>query len=359
MIDLKLNYPSIDEEEQVIRDFLAFRRNAFSDLLKFPSLTISNETLLGVTKQLRLSADIFPGVSNVIECNGANHALSCLLQVLRKQHHCIIAEPYTYPAFKTLALANGYQLYASEFDEHGLTIGGLEKTIDESNATLIYLQPTIHNPTCAVMPLERRKMLAEFAKRKKIIIIEDDAYRFLHSNPPLSFLDLIPENTFHLFSLSKSFNPLTKTAYLIFPHFYTTAISEAIRLTSSGHSSLLSSLGAYVCGNDALDKIIIQKRKLAESRQKLLASPLRDLHYQTFPTSFHVWIELPEKVKCNILVNQLLHLNIAISNGVDFSVSGSNGHDRFLRISLSMEEDSAIENALAVLSEQIDILKAK
>lgn len=359
MIDLKLNYPSIEEEELVIRDFLAFRRYAFSDLLKFPSLTLSNETLLGVSKQLRLSADIFHRVSNVIECNGANHALSSILQVLRKQHHRIISEPYTYPAFKTLAIANGYQLYASDFDEHGLTIGGLEKAIDESNATVIYLQPTIQNPTCAVMPLERRKMLAEFAKRKNIIIIEDDAYRFLHPDPPLSFLDLIPENTFHIFSLSKSFNPLIKTAYLIFPHFYTAAVSEAIRLTSSGHSSLLSSLAAYVCGNDALDKIILQKQKLAESRQKLLASPLRDLHYQTFPTSFHVWIELPEKVNCHILVNQLLNLNIIISNGVDFSILGSDSHDKFLRISLSMEEDSAIENALASLSEQIDILKAK
>ncbi|HKZ39231.1 MAG TPA: aminotransferase class I/II-fold pyridoxal phosphate-dependent enzyme [Chryseolinea sp.] len=237
MIDLKLNYPSIEEEEYVIRDFVTFRKSAFSDLLKFPPQSISDEALAGVTKQLKLSSNILTQVSTVIECNGANHALSCVLQVLKKQHHRIIAEPFTYPAFKTLALANDFQLHASEFDTQGLTIEGLEKTVKESNATVIYLQPTIHNPTCAVMPLERRKSITEFAKRKNILIIEDDAYRFLHPDPPLSFLDLVPDKTFHIFSLSKSFNPLIKTAYLISPNFYSTAISEAVRLTSSGHSS--------------------------------------------------------------------------------------------------------------------------
>jgi DNA-binding transcriptional MocR family regulator len=356
MIDLKLNYPSIEEEEQVIRDFLACRKSAFSDLLKFPTLTINNEILAGVSRQLRLSSDIFPQVSNAIECNGANHALSCLLHVLRTEHHRIVAEPFTYPAFKTLALANGYQLYASEFDKHGLTIEGLEKTIDESNASIIYLQPTIQNPTCAVMPFERRKILAEFAKRKNIVIIEDDAYRFLHPDPPVSFLDLIPEKTLHILSLSKSFNPLIKTAYLIFPHRFTAAISEAVRLTSSGHSSLLSSLAEYACSHDAIDKIVIQKRKLAESRQKLVASLLCDLHYHTFPSSFHVWIELPENIKSDKLTKQLLPLNIILSNTADFSISNSNRHDKFLRISLSMEKESVIENALTVLAEQINLL---
>jgi DNA-binding transcriptional MocR family regulator len=264
MMDLKLNYPSIKEEAQVIRDFMDHQRDAISDLLKFPALTLNNESLSGLLKQLKLSTDIFPHVSHVMECNGANHALSCLLQVLKKEHHRIIAEPFTYPAFKSLALANGYELFSSEFDEHGLTMEGLEKTLAESNATVIYLQPTIHNPTCAVMPLERRKHLAEFARKKKIILIEDDAYRFLHPDPPLSFLDLCPGNTLQIVSLSKSFNPLVKTAYLIFPNVYTAAISEAVRLTSSGHSSLLSSLATYVCNSEALDKIIIQKRKLAE-----------------------------------------------------------------------------------------------
>lgn len=359
MIDLKLNYPSIEEEEQVIRDFMDHQRDAISDLLKFPALTINRESLSGLIKQLKLSSNIFPHVSNVMECNGANHALCCLLQVLKKNHQRIIAEPFTYPAFKSLALANGYELFSSEFDEHGLTIEGLEKTLAESNATVIYVQPTIHNPTCAVMPLERRKHLAEFARKEGIVIIEDDAYRFLHPDPPLTLLDLCPENTLHILSLSKSFNPLVKTAYLIFPNGYTGAIAEAVRLTSSGHSSLLSSLATYVCNSEALDKIIIQKRKLAESRQRLVTSLFSDLHYQTFPTSLHVWIKLPGNLKSDTLVTQLLDLNISISNGGDFSVNGSNGYGEFFRISLGMEEESVIENALMVSGKQILILKAR
>lgn len=353
MTNLKVNYPFVEDEEQIIRDYIVSRNSQFSELLRFPSLSVSDESLAGVKKQLKVSSHVFSDTSSVIECNGGNHALSCLLQVMKVHHRKIITEPFTYPGFKTLALANGFQLHASEFDEHGLTIAGLEKTIHESKATAIYLQPTIHNPTCVVMPLARRIELADLARRKNITLIEDDAYRFLHPDPPASFLDLLPENTFHVFSLSKPFNPLVKTAYLISPRSYTLALMETVRLTSSGHSSLLSSLAAFVCNNDSLEKIIFKKQRLGESRQRLLTTLLPSFPRRTYPTSFHAWIELPEKTKCSDLLTYFSKQSILLADSADFSIDSSNAFERYLRISLSMENEAVLENALTALGERI------
>ena len=266
MIDLKLNYPSVEAEVFILRDYLADLSNRDSTgLFSFPPYREATETLRTAAEWLNLA----PETSNVVLCNRANHALSCVLGVLRLNHPTVLAEPFTYPAFKTLALRCGYGLKSCDFDDDGLTIEGIEKAVDETNARLLYLQPTIHNPTCAVMPLERRRQIADYAQAKNLLLIEDDAYRFLHPNPPPSFLDLIPERTVHIASLSKPFNPLVKTAFLAVPAHLTDEIVDWVRTTSSGNSALLGDFANYILQKNVLPEVINVKQILACERQKI------------------------------------------------------------------------------------------
>jgi DNA-binding transcriptional MocR family regulator len=205
------------------------------------------------------------------------------------------------------------------------------------------------------MPLERRKAIAEFVRQNDMLIIEDDAYRFLHPNPPLRFLDLIPENTFHIYSLSKPFNPFIKTSYLITPSIFKNSIIENVRLNSSGHSSLLSGMASFILDKDILKDIILQKQHLAIQLQERLIPLIENLSFQTFSTSFHIWIRLPEKIESDILVNDLLKNNIIVPNGNDFLVDNLQKGESFIRIALGAEKNiDKLEKALIELMNIID-----
>ena len=64
--------------------------------------------------------------------------------------------------------------------------------------------PSCSNPTGIFMPLQRREKLAEIVEQFHLLIIEDDIYSFLDSSHTQSFFSILPEQTIHICSLSKS-----------------------------------------------------------------------------------------------------------------------------------------------------------
>lgn len=344
MIDLKLNYPSVEQEVFVLRDYLKELSNRDStDLFSFPPYRGTEETLRTAADWLNLA----PEISNIVLCNSANHALSCVLGVLRPNHTTVLIEPFTYPAFKTLALRYGYRLKSCDFDDDGLTVEGIEKAVAATDSRLLYLQPTIHNPTCAVMPIERRRQIADFAQAKNLLLIEDDAYRFLHPHPPPSFLDLIPENTVHIASLSKPFNPLVKTAFLAVPVRLTDSIVDWVRTTSSGNSSLLGDFANYILKKNILPGIVNAKKALACERQKIAEKIFERHVYRAFPSGFHLWLKLPKNIKASQISAQAAAENVSIASGADFALDDFEAGEKFIRLSLGAErEDCKLEEGL-------------
>src|SRR5687767_9619934 len=110
MTDLKLNYPTIEHEAAVLRDFLSNSHYKFEDFLSFPNYQGIEANLKTAARWLNIEEPVNSNLINVVECNSANHSLSCLLTTLKKNHQSIITEPFTYPAFKTIALNNGFKL---------------------------------------------------------------------------------------------------------------------------------------------------------------------------------------------------------------------------------------------------------
>ena len=338
MVDLKFNYPTIDEEAELIKDFCKSTYFESKQILSYPSNENLHNYKSDIYPLLKLPENIFPQLINIVICNGGNHALSCTLRSLRKNHKNIITDRFFYSFFKLIASELGYDIYSCGSDEEGMVIDELETIIDETKATLIYLQPTIHNPTNMVMSLDRKRKIAELANKKDIIIIEDDAYRFLHTNPTPRFIDLIPEQTFHIFSLSKPFNSLIRTAFLIYPDKFSNSINESIKFTSSGNSNFLNALALYILSGNKYQNIVDKKRELARNLQKIVLPLLNGLVVNTYPGSFHIWIDLPETVKSSDVVLKLAAEDIMISDGLDFLIDKQYSGNH-IRIAIGTEKN--------------------
>ena len=71
----------------------------------------------------------------------------------------ILCERVTYSGLKALSVVLDRRLKGIEIDEHGLIPSAVEEAIESSGSKLLYVQPTVQNPTGASMPLERRRRL--------------------------------------------------------------------------------------------------------------------------------------------------------------------------------------------------------
>lgn len=353
MTDLKLNYPSVPDEASELKHIFESLTN-LPNLLRFPSYQGTQENLEIAISWLKINHFLRSGVSNIVECNSGNGSISCVLQALKDSHSPVMAERFTYPAFKAIALENGYKVVPLNMDQEGITVESLEECTMNNRARLLYIQPTIQNPTCAVMSLERRKQIVEFARKNNLCIIEDDAYRFLHPDPPIRFLDLYPENTIHICSLSKPFNPLIKTAYIICPNAFYNVLIDKVRLSSSGNSSLLSAVAGCLLRTKRLEPIILQKQELARQRQVLVQKIFEEMQLNTFATSFHLWLNLPNKRNATELVTAMKSEDIIIPGGYDFAVGDQKDANNFVRIALGGEPDSnKLEGALKKIAEYL------
>jgi DNA-binding transcriptional MocR family regulator len=329
MLNLRVNYPSVPREMDVFQEYCKnITPSAVSGLLhpSYQALDVSGKAV--VFNWLQAEAEL----SDLISLPSGNNALYCILTYFRSITEHIAIEPTTFPGFKMGATSLNYQFHIIAADEEGMLPEALAAHLKTGKSKLIYLQPTIHNPTSNVMSLSRRQAIMEVVRAfEDVYILEDDAYRFLHPVPPPSFLTIFPERTMHIHSVSKPFNPMLRSAYLAAPTGLLKGIENLVQLTSSGTSQLFTDFSIYLMKGELLKGIIREKQQAAQALQEKIQQIFQGLSYKTFSTSFHIWLKADPSLQ-----DQLKEQGIDVPAGADFSMTNNTEH---IRIALGMAWD--------------------
>ena len=324
MINLRFNYPSIEEEAIFFKSFLQSSLDQ-DVLLKQPDV-LNEQDISLLANALQIPDQTLLDTSIIHACNSGNAAIFNLLFALQNDHPLLGVEEFTYSGFKSVATRLGLSLKGIQCDDQGIMPSALEEAIAKG-IRYLYLQPTIQNPSCSVMGEERRRIIAYMVQKYKLIVIEDDAYRFLHHDPPPTFLSLIPENTIHIFSLSKPYNSFIKCCFIIQPEDVLPQLAGIISDTGSFATSLSLMFSRFLLKNNMLFR----------------------LAHRSFPTGFHYWIKLPQNINSKECTNQLMARKIMVTGAHEYSVNGNNG---YIRIALSAEKDlDQLKKALTTIRE--------
>lgn len=345
MLNLRVNYPSIPREMDVFQEYChSINPSTAGRLLHVPYQALDASGQAIVFSWLRAA----PEQSDLISLPSGNNALYCVLSFFRSITEHIAIEPTTFPGFKMGAAGMHYQFHVIATDEEGMLPEALAEHLKTGKSKLIYLQPTIHNPTCSVMSLARRQAIAEVVRaHEDVYILEDDAYRFLHPDPPPSFLTIFPERTLHVYSMSKPFNPMLRAAFLAAPKGLLQGIENLVQLTSSGTSQLFNDFSLHLMKDGLLKGIIRDKQQAAQALQEKIGVIFKGLTYTTFPNSFHIWLKADAA-----LPEQLKEKGIDIPPGAGFAVTD---HTDYIRVALGMSWDQ--EDLLPGLQTIAGILK--
>lgn len=232
---------------------------------------------------------------NVIVCNGAQQAIMAIVIALGEDENSeILCEQLSYSGIKALASMLGRRLRGIEIDRNGLVPRALEATLDESGSRLLYLQPTVHNPTGAVMPMSRRREIVDIARRRGVTIIEDDTAIGGLRDRPLPIMSLLPEQTTYITGLDKCISPALRVAYIASARQYYDRIVNTLHAMTLANPPLQAEAAAYLINSGEADRLAnLQYEKLA-AIHSAVSERLGNVPHRSHPAAFFLWIELPE-----------------------------------------------------------------
>lgn len=231
----------------------------------------------------------------VLVTAGAQPAMMAVIGSLVKPGDAILADQFTYPGMRAIAAQLDIELVPVAADRHGMLPEGIEAACKSHDRVKgLYCIPTMHNPTAVSMPSERRKAVAEAARRHDLHVIEDDAYGLLPSAPVPAIASLAPDITFHVSTLSKVVSPSLRVAFLTVPdQRHAERLQSALRANVLMPSPLLTTLAASWIRSGTAGAILDTIRRECVARQAIARNILPEDVFDSAMEGLHLWIRLP------------------------------------------------------------------
>lgn len=289
-----------------------------------------------------------PGL--IVVCPGAQAAIAASILALTAPGDVILAEPTTYPGLRAAATQFGRRIVAVDADGHGMLPESLEQACRQHNPTLIYLNPTLQNPTAVTMPQGRRQELAGIAQRWNVRIVEDDPYWLLADAPPPPIATFAPGHVVYISTLSKCLTPGLRVAFVLVRNPDDRArLLVALRSFALMTGPLTAALATQWILDGSADGLMEGVRKETRQRQRMARDVLAG-RYSGSGDGLHVWLELPAYWNSSQLARAADGEGIAVTPAEAFA-TGS-GSVNAIRISLgSIKDRGRLQAGLQRLSD--------
>lgn len=237
----------------------------------------------------------------LILCNGAQQGLAAALLAASPDgvRAPVYTEAVTFPGFLRYASLSGHRVHAVAFDEEGLHPGALDHALSRRKPSaaraLIYVTPTLQNPTTATMGRRRRRDIVRIARSHDAVIVEDDVYALSQDRDTLSLASLAPERTFYVTSASKALSPAVRVGAVRPPRAVWERTVAAVRALAQPVSPLQCELLAELTRAGVAREVATAIRHEG-ARRTTLARALIGPALVTADTGYHAFLPLPRTV---------------------------------------------------------------
>lgn len=354
LIDLSLNMPVGGSLERDLGGALA-ELAASPDLARLagylPNAGVLEHRAAGARWIGRAGLETAP--ERVLVTGGAQHAMAVVFATLCSPGDVVLTEALTYAGMKGLADILHVRLVGVEMDGEGLLPDALEAALRSYKPKALYTMPTLHNPAATVMSLERRREVARIAAAHEVPVVEDDSYGFLPEEelPPLT--SFAPDTGFYLTSVSKSMTSCLRVGFLSAPPDFVERLTATLWSVTWMASPLMAEVAARWIRDGTAERMVAERRREAERRQRVLARALGGFDYRSHPQGFHAWLELPDPWRGADFVAEARARGVAVTPPEAFAVGRAEA-PRAVRVCLGPEPDlERLERGLRTLDDAL------
>jgi DNA-binding transcriptional MocR family regulator len=353
MVDLNFNYPSLPGQADMLRQ--ALRQLASSGdleaLLRYQPHSGRPHERATVARHLK-QRGLPVGADQVLIVNGAQHGLAATVMATLQPGDVVAADALTYPGFKVLAHALRLELAPLPAAGHASDLDALGQLCATRRVRAVYTMPTLHNPLGWVTTAHHREQLVKIARRYGLLFIEDAAYAFLAEQPPPPLAALAPERTIYVSGLSKSVATGLRFGFVAAPAPLVPAIERTIRATTWNTPAVMTAIACRWLDDGTVTRLETQKRNDARIRQSMACDVLTGLPQVSHPSSYFLWLPLPEDVRADQIAAALMREHVSVSTAEPFATSAHVPHA--LRLALGSTDLDTLREALDKVKRVVD-----
>ena len=307
--------------------------------------------------------------ADILVTTGGQQVIDLVCKTLLDPGDVVIAEAPTYPGAVPVFGSYEADVVQIELDDQGMRVDLMEEALDRLDAEgrvpkFIYTVPSFQNPGGVTLSLERRRRLVDVAKRRELLVLEDNPYGLLRyegePQPTLYSLDG-GEYVIYLGTFSKILSPGLRLGWTAAPR----PVLEKMNLGKGSVDLCPSSLSqhfvlAYFAERDwrrYLGTLTELYRRRRDTMLDALAEYFpREATWTRPEGGLFIWATLPDYIDTtDLLARALREENVAFVPGRAAYLDGRGGSSMRLNFSGVGEDDirEGVRRIGKVIAEQV------
>jgi DNA-binding transcriptional MocR family regulator len=235
-----------------------------------------------------------PQVDAVVPTLGAHAGIMAIITVLTNPGDRIVFEHMTYSQVSRAAGLVGRRISLVASDDHGVIPDDFERACVQQHPKIAFFMSSAQNPTLATMPEERRRAIAEIARKYNVWLIEDNLYGAMDKKDIPLIAALAPERTFVVDGLSKSVSAGIRGGWVACPPHFAQRVRIAHKMITGGLPFLLAELCARLVLSGEAEAIWERCKSEINAREAMARDALSGYDFLSTPDIPFLWLKLPE-----------------------------------------------------------------
>jgi DNA-binding transcriptional MocR family regulator len=299
--------------------------------------------------------DFRPAPDTIVPTLGTHAGVISAISALTAPGDTIAFEHLTYSQVARSAGLIGRRVALVAADGEGLDPEDFAHVCAQKHPKMIFLMPTMQNPTLATLSAARRQEIARIAREHNVLLIEDDLYGAMTGDTTPLLAEYAPERTIVAGGLSKSVAAGVRGGWLSCPPAYRHRIRVAHKMLTGGLPFLSAELCSRLVLSGRAAEIRTQILAEIEARTAMVRGRLAGFSFNSYARVPFVWLTLPDPWLSGTFKNAARQNGVLIDDEDEFKAGRSEKVFHRIRFGISQpHRREQVEAGIGVIRRLLD-----
>ncbi|MBZ9604751.1 aminotransferase-like domain-containing protein [Phyllobacterium chamaecytisi] len=279
-----------------------------------------------------------PEPASIVPTLGAHSAILAVIAAITVPGDRVAFEDLTYCSAARSVNLMGRRSIILHTENGSATPDDFERLCAQQHPKLVFLMPSLHNPTATTMPEDHRRAIVEIARRHNVWIIEDEIYGSVMGNDHIKIADLAAERTFHIGGLSKSVAAGVRGGWVACPPHLAARVHTAHKMVTGGMPFIMAELGAQLVNSGEADAIRGKVQTEIAAREAIARSVFAGMEFSSQPLAPFLWMKLPDPWLSGTFKSAALNEGVLVDDEDEFKPGRTEKVFHRVRLGLTVPE---------------------